>query len=608
MAPPPFTIDYYAVLEVPQTADDATIKSAYRRLARLKHPDKNENSPQATVEFQILQAAYATLSDTSQRRRFDRQYLAAARPKKCPNARWHFASSQNYFASTQNYFTHEEPQAKPRHVRPPPQTDKSRAYGAKSDQLDREIQHMEATKRKLQGDHFETIRKINRKESTLRRLQVEDDQDAQEDALRELFSGYSLLPELSAEEIEARNRRASGRRTGRIVLETALRKCESDLDAIESRLNIISAKIQEKNVKRDVLNRRKEEARLVEKEAKRAAEEARRVAEARLAAKEVVRAERERRERIRQDLEERKARVEQIRRARQDLENRRREQQEKNAERDWATGRPQTSYRDVSVLSRLTGIESRLQALEGEGGDGTELDLPSKDPTQGNRGPVRSTIPDLHTASAQKMLHCWPRIRLNLTLPGVISTTFLRESDAADPWLLETATSSHDAPQIFLWQVADAMDHFYAMSYTDLPLFVSELFDLCKPLSHSSIMRSFTPESPSPNTGSPHSAPIDFERLSIPQLLLLSLAKTQLADDMVTDNSSARSVPAHAFTIVLQKQWVLLSQPDEERVPLVLMTAYCLVYFWARPFHALGLLQAIDPAIKGYSLKHLGHE
>jgi DnaJ-domain-containing protein 1 len=55
MPSPQITEDYYAILEVTQTADDITIKSSYRRLARLKHPDKNPQDPnQATAEFQLV--------------------------------------------------------------------------------------------------------------------------------------------------------------------------------------------------------------------------------------------------------------------------------------------------------------------------------------------------------------------------------------------------------------------------------------------------------------------------------------------------------------------------------------------------------------------------
>jgi len=48
------TEDYYQVLEIRQTDDAATIKSSYRRLARLRHPDKRLNDPTATAQFQLV--------------------------------------------------------------------------------------------------------------------------------------------------------------------------------------------------------------------------------------------------------------------------------------------------------------------------------------------------------------------------------------------------------------------------------------------------------------------------------------------------------------------------------------------------------------------------
>lgn len=44
--------DYYAVLGVSRKADVETVKAAWKKLARLKHPDKNPGNPHATAEFQ----------------------------------------------------------------------------------------------------------------------------------------------------------------------------------------------------------------------------------------------------------------------------------------------------------------------------------------------------------------------------------------------------------------------------------------------------------------------------------------------------------------------------------------------------------------------------
>jgi molecular chaperone DnaJ len=64
--------DYYEVLSVSRTATDQEIKSAYRRLAVLYHPDKNPNDSAAEEKFKEAAEAYSVLSDAEQRRRYDR--------------------------------------------------------------------------------------------------------------------------------------------------------------------------------------------------------------------------------------------------------------------------------------------------------------------------------------------------------------------------------------------------------------------------------------------------------------------------------------------------------------------------------------------------------
>jgi len=70
-------IDYYELLEVSRTADDATIKSSYRKLAMKFHPDKNPGCADSEAKFKSISSAYAVLSDPQKRAAYD-QYGHAA--------------------------------------------------------------------------------------------------------------------------------------------------------------------------------------------------------------------------------------------------------------------------------------------------------------------------------------------------------------------------------------------------------------------------------------------------------------------------------------------------------------------------------------------------
>ncbi len=63
--------DYYEVLGVDRGADDATIKKAYRKLAKKYHPDMNPGDQEAEKKFKEASEAYAVLSDADKRRQYD---------------------------------------------------------------------------------------------------------------------------------------------------------------------------------------------------------------------------------------------------------------------------------------------------------------------------------------------------------------------------------------------------------------------------------------------------------------------------------------------------------------------------------------------------------
>ncbi|HWK58327.1 MAG TPA: molecular chaperone DnaJ [Parapedobacter sp.] len=63
--------DYYDILGISRNADQAEIKSAYRKLAIKYHPDKNPDNKEAEEKFKEAAEAYEVLSNAEKRQRYD---------------------------------------------------------------------------------------------------------------------------------------------------------------------------------------------------------------------------------------------------------------------------------------------------------------------------------------------------------------------------------------------------------------------------------------------------------------------------------------------------------------------------------------------------------
>lgn len=63
-------IDHYKILEISETASDAQIRQAYKRLAKIYHPDRNP-SLHATAIFQQLAESYRVLSSPTLKATYD---------------------------------------------------------------------------------------------------------------------------------------------------------------------------------------------------------------------------------------------------------------------------------------------------------------------------------------------------------------------------------------------------------------------------------------------------------------------------------------------------------------------------------------------------------
>jgi len=78
----PFT-NYYRILDISENAGIEEIKSAFRRLAMIVHPDKNHGS---TAKFILIYQAYSTLCDPEKRKDYDCYLKTSATVKNWKNS------------------------------------------------------------------------------------------------------------------------------------------------------------------------------------------------------------------------------------------------------------------------------------------------------------------------------------------------------------------------------------------------------------------------------------------------------------------------------------------------------------------------------------------
>ena len=64
--------DYYEILGVGRDVDDAALKSAFRKLAMVHHPDRNAGNPESEAKFKEINEAYSILADPQKRAAYDR--------------------------------------------------------------------------------------------------------------------------------------------------------------------------------------------------------------------------------------------------------------------------------------------------------------------------------------------------------------------------------------------------------------------------------------------------------------------------------------------------------------------------------------------------------
>lgn len=83
------SVSYYDILQVAQNATDAEIQLAYRKLAKLFHPDRNPDERRlAELRFKLINQAYENLKTKEKRLAYQRQLNKKQKPswmKKADN-------------------------------------------------------------------------------------------------------------------------------------------------------------------------------------------------------------------------------------------------------------------------------------------------------------------------------------------------------------------------------------------------------------------------------------------------------------------------------------------------------------------------------------------
>jgi tetratricopeptide (TPR) repeat protein len=66
--------DYYQLLGIRKDATSTEIRTAYKRLAMLYHPDRNQGNPEAEELFKLINEAYHVLADPVKKARYDARF------------------------------------------------------------------------------------------------------------------------------------------------------------------------------------------------------------------------------------------------------------------------------------------------------------------------------------------------------------------------------------------------------------------------------------------------------------------------------------------------------------------------------------------------------
>ncbi|KAI0416670.1 hypothetical protein F5X98DRAFT_375549 [Xylaria grammica] len=256
---------------------------------------------------------------------------------------------------------------------------------------------------------------------------------------------------------------------------------------------------------------------------------------------------------------------------------------------------------DQAILDRLDYLEAQLQTARSNGfGGDLRLPIPniptgrlsqssagSRTGSDGDvvdKNPPHAQTPVFHTAASQKMLHYWPRIKMNTTLESFEPLRYVENTEGGG---FPPPASFHTAEADRLYVAAcfeHALDGATGLEFLLCRLLLDHTQTFTEPLQA---------QTPTPIEGS-NANSVALQHLSCQALLAITLvAKIASHRSWVMDpgRSRAEEMEAATFTIALSKLGVLFLSEDDESVPYMILAAYLLM-FYSYPYAALKYIQA----------------
>ncbi|EXJ74467.1 uncharacterized protein A1O5_02763 [Cladophialophora psammophila CBS 110553] len=245
---------------------------------------------------------------------------------------------------------------------------------------------------------------------------------------------------------------------------------------------------------------------------------------------------------------------------------------------------------DASVLARLSHIETRLQALDQGRIDPSFATTPAQEVAVIKTWP---RVPDFHHAAAHKMFNYWSRLRINLDIPGLQPLKFLGQVDDNDSGLFSANFESPVPADIPMSVVVKCIESLFA-SMEELPFVFRHLF-LYGGLSNEvclDVLRRHLEASPGQDVI------LLFKAQTIEELLIQAVALKHMAT-VTGDNRLLGEKADLSFRYALQQMWVLQAQQSPRALPFRFLFVIMLLYLYGRPYHALRILQSLEPLVYG---------